>query len=158
MIRIAFLDDLALTALKENMFTPERPAELLSAIPPRARSAPPPLTAASQVLSSASIEPQRIAAFSELMRDLLDNGETPTRKVYLRMLIGAIIVGDKSVKIVGSKETPERPFSANPAPPKRSWFGTEMAERFEVLFQIRRSNMERRFSLLNSGHLGMSTR
>ncbi len=38
------------------------------------------------------------------MSDLLDNGETPARKAYLRTLIGAIIVSDKSVKIVGSKE------------------------------------------------------
>jgi len=38
------------------------------------------------------------------MIDLLDNGEAPARKAYLRTLIGAIIVGDKSVRIVGSME------------------------------------------------------
>jgi len=53
---------------------------------------------------SGSIAPEKIAAFSKLMIDLLDNGETPARKAYLRTLIGAIIVGDKSVRIVGSKE------------------------------------------------------
>jgi site-specific DNA recombinase len=56
--------------------------------------------AASQMLPSASIHPERLAAFSKLMSDLLDNGETPARKAYLR----TVIVGDKSVTIVGSKE------------------------------------------------------
>ena len=60
--------------------------------------------AAAQASPSANIDPEKIAAFSKLMTDLLDNGETPARKAYLRTLIGAIIVSDKSVKIVGSRE------------------------------------------------------
>jgi hypothetical protein len=40
--------------------------------------------AASQMLPSAIIDPEKIAAFSGLMGDLLDNGETPARKAYLR--------------------------------------------------------------------------
>jgi len=60
--------------------------------------------AAAQASPSANIDPKKIAAFGKLMTDLLDNGETPARKAYLRTLIGAIIVGDKSVKIVGSRE------------------------------------------------------
>ncbi len=156
---MAFLDDLVLRALRENMFTPERLAELLSAIAARRQERTAAVDrrlatlksqvvdaedrlkrlyrgieegivelddllrerivelkadrekaqaaydhAASQVLPSASIDPERIAAFSKLMRDLLDNGETPARKAYLRTVVGAIIVGDKSVKIVGSRE------------------------------------------------------
>jgi site-specific DNA recombinase len=72
--------------------------------------------AASQVLPSASIDPERIAAFGKLMRGLLDNGETPARKASLRTLIGAIIVGDKSVKIVGSKEAVRAAILGKPGP------------------------------------------
>jgi hypothetical protein len=49
------------------------------------------------------------------------------RKAYLRTLIGAIIVGDKSVKIVGSKEAVKAAILGKPGPSKRSWFGTGMA-------------------------------
>jgi hypothetical protein len=72
--------------------------------------------AASQALPSASIGADRIAAFSKLMTDLLDGGETPARKAYLRTLIGAIIVGDKSVKIVGSKEAVRAAILGKPSP------------------------------------------
>jgi site-specific DNA recombinase len=87
---MAFLDDRVLTALKENMFTPERLTELLSAIAARRQE---------RMLPSASIDPEKVAEFSKLMSDLLDNGETLARKAYLRTLIGAIIVGDKSMTI-----------------------------------------------------------
>ena len=170
-IRMAFLDDLVLTALKENMFTPERLTELLSAIAARRRERTAAVDrrlaslksqvvdaedrlkrlyrgieegivelddllrerivelkadrekaqaaydhAASQALPSASIDPEKVAAFSNLMTDLLDNGETPARKAYLRTLIGAIIVGDKSVKIVGSKEAVRAAILGKPSP------------------------------------------
>ena len=52
------------------------------------------------------------------MRDLLDNGETPARKAYLPTLVGAIIVGDKSVKIVGSKEAVRAAILGKPSPLK----------------------------------------
>jgi hypothetical protein len=68
------------------------------------------------LLPSASIDPERIATFSKLMRDLLDNGETPARKAYLPTLVGAIIVGDKSVKIVGSKEAVRAAILGKPSP------------------------------------------
>ena len=170
-IRTAFLDDLVLTALKENMFTPERLTELLSTIAARRQERTAAVDrrlaalksqvvdaedrlkrlyrgieegivelddllrerivepkadrekaqaaydhAASQVLPSASIDPERIAAFGKLMRGLLDNGETPARKASLRTLIGAIIVGDKSVKIVGSKEAVRAAILGKPGP------------------------------------------
>ena len=50
------------------------------------------------------------------MSDLLDNGETPARRTYLRTLIGAIIVSDKSVKIVGSKEAVRAAILGKPSP------------------------------------------
>lgn len=170
-IRMAFLDDLVLTALKENMFTPERLTELLSTIAARRQERTAAVDrrlaslksqvvdaedrlkrlyrgieegivelddllrgrivelkadrekaqaaydhAASQVLPSASIDPEKVAAFSKLMSDLLDNGETPARKAYLRTLIGAIIVSDKSVKIVGSKEAVRAAILGKPSP------------------------------------------
>ena len=170
-IRMAFLDDLVLTALKENMFTPERLTELLSAIAARRRERTAAVDrrlaslksqvvdaedrlkrlyrgieegivelddllrerivelkadrekaqaaydhAASQALPSASIDPEKVAAFSNLMTDLLDNGETPARKAYLRTLIGASIVGDKSVTIVGSNEAVRAAILGKPSP------------------------------------------
>ena len=158
-IPMAFLDDLVLSALKDRLFTPERLAELLSALVARRQERAIAIDgrlaslraqvgnvedrlkrlyrgieegvveiddllseritelkaerekaqaahdrAASQMSPSGSIAPEKIAAFSKLMTDLLENGETPARKAYLRTLIGAIIVGKKSVKIVGSKD------------------------------------------------------
>ena len=50
------------------------------------------------------------------MSDLPNNGETPARKAYLRTLIGAIIVGGKSVKIVGSKEALRAAILGKPSP------------------------------------------
>ena len=72
--------------------------------------------AAAQASPSAAIDPDKIAAFSRLMTDLLANGETPARKAYLRTLIGAIIVGDKSVKIVGSREAVRAAVLGKPSP------------------------------------------
>jgi site-specific DNA recombinase len=68
------------------------------------------------MLLSTSIDPEKVAAFSKLMSDLLDIGETPARKAYLRTLIGAIIVGDKSVTIVGSKEPVRAAILGKPSP------------------------------------------
>jgi hypothetical protein len=69
------------------------------------------------MLQSAAIDPEKVAAFSKLMSDLLDNVKRP-RKAYLRTLIGAIIVGDKSVKIVGSKEAVKAAILGKPGPSK----------------------------------------
>jgi len=52
------------------------------------------------------------------MTDLLDNGETPARKAHLCTLIGAIIVGDKSVKIVGSKDAVRAAIFGEASPSK----------------------------------------
>lgn len=73
------------------------------------------------MLPSASIDTEKVAAFSKLMSDLLDNGETPARKAYLRTLVVAIIVGDKSVKIVGSKEAVRGAILGKPGPSKTFW-------------------------------------
>ncbi|WP_292617915.1 MULTISPECIES: recombinase family protein [unclassified Nitrobacter] len=170
-IRMAFLDDLVLTALRENMFTPERLTELLSVIAAKRQERTVAVDrrlaslksqvvdaegrlkrlyrgieegivelddllreriaelkadrqkaqaaydhAAAQASPSAAIDPDKIAAFSRLMTDLLANGETPARKAYLRTLIGAIIVGDKSVKIVGSREAVRAAVLGKPSP------------------------------------------
>ncbi len=85
---------------------------------------------AAQASPSANIDPEKIAAFSKPITDLLDNGAP--REASLRTLIGAIIVGDKSVKIVAESRQSGDPRQNQP-PPKRSWFGTGMARptRFE---------------------------
>lgn len=38
------------------------------------------------------------------MLDLLSNGETPALKAWLRSILGRIVVGDKTIRITGSKE------------------------------------------------------
>ena len=73
--------------------------------------------AAAQMLPSSSIDPDKIAAFSKLMSDLLEDGETAAHKAYLRTLVGgAIVVGDKTVKIVGSKDALRAAVTGKPDP------------------------------------------
>lgn len=38
------------------------------------------------------------------MLDLLTSGGTPALKAYLRSILGNVVVGDKTVTIVGSKD------------------------------------------------------
>lgn len=41
----------------------------------------------------ASLDPGKVAAFSRLMHDVLENRDNPTRKAYLRTLLGTLEVG-----------------------------------------------------------------
>ena len=38
------------------------------------------------------------------MADLFDSGDTPTLKAYLRSILGSVVVGDKTIRIIGSKD------------------------------------------------------
>ncbi len=49
------------------------------------------------------VTPEHIEAFSKLMREKLDNGDTQARKAYLRSVISRIEVDDKTVRIIGEK-------------------------------------------------------
>ncbi len=55
--------------------------------------------------SSATITPQRIAAFSALVREKIDSADVQGRKAYLRSVISYIEVDDDKVRIVGDKAT-----------------------------------------------------
>nr|WP_081762804.1 recombinase family protein [Xanthobacter sp. 126] len=72
---------------------------------------------AAQTNPTGFVAPESIAAFSNLMRDLLDHGETPARRAYLRSLISAIIVGDKSVQIIGDRDDLHAAVLGKPKPP-----------------------------------------
>ena len=56
-----------------------------------------------QAHQSSSVTPERIEAFSKLMRDKLDSGDTQARKAYLRSVISKIEVDDQKVRIFGEK-------------------------------------------------------
>ena len=60
--------------------------------------------ARSQGNSPVTIDPEKVDRFSRLMVDLLNSGNIPALKAYLRSLLGSVIVGDKTIKIVGSKD------------------------------------------------------
>ena len=58
-----------------------------------------------QVSARAMITPDRLAAFSHLMREKLDTGDTSARKAFLRSVISQIEVDDDKIRIVGDKAT-----------------------------------------------------
>ena len=55
--------------------------------------------------SRVAITPYQLEAFSRLMRERLDNGDTQARKAYLRSVISYIEVGDDRIRIVGETAT-----------------------------------------------------
>ena len=58
----------------------------------------------SQGAGAIAIDPAKVDAFARLMTDLLAQGNTPALKAYLRSILGAVEVGDKTIRIMGSKE------------------------------------------------------
>ena len=60
---------------------------------------------AAQANTRAMITPDRLAAFSQLMREKLDTGDTQARKAYLQSVISEIEVDDDKVRIIGDKAT-----------------------------------------------------
>jgi hypothetical protein len=60
---------------------------------------------AAQVNTRAMITPDRLAAFSQLMREKIDTGDTQARKAYLQSVISQIEVDDHKIRIIGDKAT-----------------------------------------------------
>jgi site-specific DNA recombinase len=60
--------------------------------------------AQSQGAGAISIDAAKVDAFSRLMIDLLSNAETPAVKAWLRSILGSVVVGDKTIRITGSRE------------------------------------------------------
>ena len=58
-----------------------------------------------QATTPSGITTDRIDAFSKMMRDKLDLGDTQARKAYLRAMISMVEVDDGKVRIVGEKAT-----------------------------------------------------
>ena len=56
-----------------------------------------------QLRSQAAITPDRLEAFSALVRGKLESGDTQARKAYLRSVISHIEVDDDKIRIVGDK-------------------------------------------------------
>ncbi len=59
---------------------------------------------AANVSAKATITPQKVSAFTELMRDKLRNGDVRARKDWLGSVLERIEVGDDVVKIIGNKQ------------------------------------------------------
>jgi hypothetical protein len=60
---------------------------------------------ATQIHERAAITPDRLEAFSSLMRDKLETGDIQARRDYLRSVISQIEVDDDKVRIIGDKAT-----------------------------------------------------
>ena len=60
---------------------------------------------AQQFESRTAITPERVSAFSNLMRDKIDNGDVQAKKAYLRAVISEIRVDDDKISIIGDKAT-----------------------------------------------------
>ena len=60
---------------------------------------------AAQDRSRTALTPERLEAFSTLMQDKLAQGDTPSRKAYLRAVIEEVRVGDHKIQIIGNKAT-----------------------------------------------------
>ena len=58
-----------------------------------------------QANTRAMVTPDRLAAFSQLMREKLDTGDTQARKAFLQSVISQIEVDDDKVRIIGDKAT-----------------------------------------------------
>ena len=56
-----------------------------------------------RVETRAMITPERLAAFSQLMRQKLDTGDTQSRKAFLQSVISQIEVGNDKIRIIGDK-------------------------------------------------------
>lgn len=65
----------------------------------------------------AKITPERIAAFVELMRSNVLEGEIPFRRAWLRSIIDRVEVDDREIRIHGRKDTLERLVMQNAALP-----------------------------------------
>jgi site-specific DNA recombinase len=60
---------------------------------------------ATQANTRAMITAERLAAFSRLMREKLDSGDTQARKAYLHSVISQIEVDNDKIRIIGDKAT-----------------------------------------------------
>ena len=58
-----------------------------------------------QANTRAMVTPDRLAAFSQLMREKLDTGDTQARKAFLQSVISQIEVDDDKIRIIGDKAT-----------------------------------------------------
>ncbi len=58
---------------------------------------------AQQFESRTAVTPDRVTAFTNLMRDKIDNGDAQAKKAYLRAVISEIRVDDDKISIIGDK-------------------------------------------------------
>ena len=56
-----------------------------------------------QSKSANSLTPERLEAFTTLMREKLDSGDVQARKAYLRAVISTIEIDDDKIRIIGDK-------------------------------------------------------
>jgi site-specific DNA recombinase len=74
------------------------------------------------VADEVTINPSVVATFAERLRDALQGGETAARKMWLSSIVDRIIVGHKTIRIVGRSDNFERGLKNHEkgSPPVRS--------------------------------------
>lgn len=72
---------------------------------------------AEQAINKSALTPEKIDAFTKLMSDKLDHGDAQARKAYLHAVISRIEVGDREVRIIGSKHLLAAAVVAGDLPP-----------------------------------------
>jgi site-specific DNA recombinase len=74
------------------------------------------------VADEVTINPEAVAMFAKRLRDALQDGETAARKMWLSSIVDRIIVGHKTIRIVGRSDNFERGLRNHEkgSPPVRS--------------------------------------
>lgn len=118
-IRIIDLDEI----LHERIATLKSQRDHAKATLERARA---------QCATASAIDTVKIDAFARLMTEKLDTGDTHPRKTYIRSVVDAVEVGDRAIRIVGSKDVLQAAIAGKQAANgKGPWFCTQMARRSE---------------------------
>ncbi len=51
-----------------------------------------------------TIDPIKIDAFARLMNEKFESGDIRARKAYISSIVNAVEVGDRAIRIIGSKD------------------------------------------------------
>ncbi len=81
--------------------------------------------ARTHAVPASDIPPAVVEAFSRMMRENIKCGDIPFRKAYIQAVVDQVEVGDKQVKIIGSKATIHQAISGS----KKFWPGVRSFER-----------------------------
>lgn len=81
--------------------------------------------ARTHAVPACEIPPAVVEAFGRMMRENITSGDIPFRKAYIQAVVDQVEVGDKQIRIIGSKQAIERAMNGN----KKFWPGVRSFER-----------------------------